>query len=167
MKRTLLKSKIHRAKVTDADLNYEGSVTVDLDLLDAADIVEHEQVDIYDITNGARLTTYAIPGRRGSGGRLGHHRQLRRILDRGNRTASAEHCDGRRAQSGSCRDRTGSLTVLGTNSRIRPKLEPLFGLVTILITRTTVSRRRNTSGRTKSLVDRARPKSPGVAAQVR
>ncbi len=67
MMRTLLKSKIHRAHVTEADLDYEGSVTIDQDLLDAADIVEHEQVDIYDITNGARLTTYAISGPRGSG----------------------------------------------------------------------------------------------------
>jgi aspartate 1-decarboxylase len=67
MQRTLMKSKIHRATVTGADLDYEGSVTIDLDLLEAADIVVHEQVDIYDITNGERLTTYAIPGERGSG----------------------------------------------------------------------------------------------------
>src|SRR6056297_3681457 len=67
MQRTLLKSKIHRATVTGADLDYEGSVTIDRDLLEAADILVHEQVDIYDITNGQRLTTYAIPGERGSG----------------------------------------------------------------------------------------------------
>jgi len=67
MKRTLLKSKIHRATVTQADLNYEGSVTIDENLLDAADICEFEQVDVYDITNGNRLTTYAIKGERGSG----------------------------------------------------------------------------------------------------
>lgn len=67
MNRFLMKSKIHRATVTDADLNYEGSVTLDADLMAAADIVEHEQVHIYDVTNGARLTTYAIPGIRGSG----------------------------------------------------------------------------------------------------
>lgn len=67
MQRTLMKSKIHRATVTGADLDYEGSVTIDRDLLDAADILVHEQVDIYDITNGERLTTYAIPGARGSG----------------------------------------------------------------------------------------------------
>lgn len=67
MHRTLLKSKIHRARVTQADLDYEGSVTIDEDLMDAADILSHEQVDIYDITNGSRLTTYAIPGPRGSG----------------------------------------------------------------------------------------------------
>ena len=67
MIRTLLKSKIHRATVTQADLHYRGSVTIDLDLMEAADIIQHEQVDIYDITNGARLTTYAIAGPRGSG----------------------------------------------------------------------------------------------------
>lgn len=67
MKRTLLKSKIHRATVTDASLHYEGSVTIDPLLMDATDIVEWESVDVYDINNGNRLTTYAIPGERGSG----------------------------------------------------------------------------------------------------
>jgi aspartate 1-decarboxylase len=67
MIRTLLKSKIHRACVTQADLHYKGSVTIDRDLMDAADILDHEQVDIYDVTNGSRLTTYAIPGPPGSG----------------------------------------------------------------------------------------------------
>jgi aspartate 1-decarboxylase len=67
MKRTLLKSKIHRARVTASDLHYEGSVTIDLELMEAADLMEYEQVDIYDVTNGARLTTYAISGERGSG----------------------------------------------------------------------------------------------------
>jgi aspartate 1-decarboxylase len=67
MIRTLLKSKIHRACVTQADLHYKGSVTIDRELMDAADILDHEQVDIYDITNGSRLTTYAIPGPPGSG----------------------------------------------------------------------------------------------------
>jgi aspartate 1-decarboxylase len=63
----MMKSKIHRATVTQADLHYVGSVTVDEDLLDAADLLPNEQVDIVDITNGARLTTYVIPGARGSG----------------------------------------------------------------------------------------------------
>jgi aspartate 1-decarboxylase len=66
MQRTMLKSKIHRATVTDCDLHYVGSVTVDPDLLEAADIAEHEQVQVLDIDNGARLTTYAIAGERGS-----------------------------------------------------------------------------------------------------
>ena len=67
MLRTMLKSKIHRATVTQADLHYVGSVTVDADLLEAADLLPGEQVDIVDITNGARLTTYTIEGPRGSG----------------------------------------------------------------------------------------------------
>ena len=67
MRRRMLKSKIHRAVVTDANLHYVGSITVDPDLLEAADILEHEQVAVVDIDNGARLETYAIAGRRGSG----------------------------------------------------------------------------------------------------
>ena len=67
MMRTMLKSKIHRATVTQADLHYVGSVTIDEDLLDAADLLPGEQVAIVDVTNGARLETYAIPGARGSG----------------------------------------------------------------------------------------------------
>ncbi|WP_370332907.1 aspartate 1-decarboxylase [Mycolicibacterium hippocampi] len=67
MLRTMLKSKIHRATVTQADLHYVGSVTVDADLMDAADLIEGEQVTIVDIDNGARLVTYVITGRRGSG----------------------------------------------------------------------------------------------------
>ena len=67
MLRTLLRSKIHRARVTQADLNYEGSITIDLDLLDEANMVPFEKVDILNVTNGNRLTTYVIPGVRGSG----------------------------------------------------------------------------------------------------
>ncbi|MEV6208530.1 aspartate 1-decarboxylase [Kitasatospora sp. NPDC051914] len=67
MLRTMLKSKIHRATVTQADLHYVGSVTVDEDLLDAADLLPGELVHIVDINNGARLETYTIAGPRGSG----------------------------------------------------------------------------------------------------
>ena len=67
MRRTMCKSKIHRATITDADLNYEGSITIDPDLLDAADIREYEQVQVVNVNNGARFETYAINGRRGSG----------------------------------------------------------------------------------------------------
>jgi len=65
--RTMLKSKIHRATVTEADLHYVGSVAIDRDLMDAADLLEGEKVAIADITNGARLETYVIPAPRGSG----------------------------------------------------------------------------------------------------
>ena len=67
MYRTMLKSKIHRATVTQADLHYVGSVTVDEDLMDAADLLAGEQVAIVDVTNGARLETYVIAGPRGTG----------------------------------------------------------------------------------------------------
>lgn len=67
MRRTMLKSKIHRATLTGTELHYEGSITVDQDLLDAADILPGEQVQVLNLNNGARLTTYAISAPRGSG----------------------------------------------------------------------------------------------------
>jgi aspartate 1-decarboxylase len=67
MNRTMLKSKIHRCRITGSDLNYVGSITIDADLLEAADILEHEQVHVVDVDNGARFETYTIAGRRGSG----------------------------------------------------------------------------------------------------
>src|ERR1700676_1346937 len=80
MQRTMLKSKIHRATVTDSDLHYVGSITIDRDLLEAADIREFEQVAVVDVDNGARFETYTIAGEAGSGdmkvngaaARLGH-----------------------------------------------------------------------------------------------
>ena len=81
MQRTMLKSKIHRATVSDCDLHYVGSITIDLDLLEAADVLEHEQVHVVDVDNGARFETYTIAGERGAGtmqvngaaARLVHH----------------------------------------------------------------------------------------------
>lgn len=81
MIRTMLKSKIHRATVTASDLHYVGSITIDPDLLEAADILEHEQVAVVDVDNGERFETYTIAGERGSGeikvngaaARLVHH----------------------------------------------------------------------------------------------
>src|SRR4051794_35132380 len=81
MQRVMLKSKIHRATVTDSDLHYVGSITIDPDLLEAANILEHEQVHLVDVDNGARVETYTIGGVRGSGemkvngaaARLVHH----------------------------------------------------------------------------------------------
>ena len=65
MRRIMMKSKIHRATVTGASVDYEGSITIDRDLMDAVDILPHEQVHVLDISNGARLVTYAIPGNPG------------------------------------------------------------------------------------------------------
>jgi aspartate 1-decarboxylase len=67
MRRRMMKSKVHRATVTDADVDYVGSITLDRDLMDAADLLEFEQVAVVDIDNGARLETYVIEGERGSG----------------------------------------------------------------------------------------------------
>ena len=67
MRLSVFKSKIHRATVTEANLNYEGSVTIDADLMDAADILPHEQVQVLNVNNGERFDTYAIRGPRGSG----------------------------------------------------------------------------------------------------
>ncbi len=67
MKRFMFKSKIHRATVTQADLNYEGSITIDSSLMKLADILPYEKVDIYNITNGERFSTYVIPGEPESG----------------------------------------------------------------------------------------------------
>ena len=67
MNRTMLKSKIHRATITDSDLHYVGSITIDPDLLEAADILEFEQVVVVDVDNGVRFETYTIAGERGSG----------------------------------------------------------------------------------------------------
>lgn len=67
MQLTMLKSKIHRAIVTEANVNYVGSITVDKDLLDAAGILEYEMVQVVDVDNGSRLETYTIPGERGTG----------------------------------------------------------------------------------------------------
>ncbi len=67
MQRTLLKCKIHRVRVTDANLNYEGSLTIDSDLMEAADILPYEQIKVYNIYNGARFETYAIAGPAGEG----------------------------------------------------------------------------------------------------
>lgn len=67
MLRTMLKSKIHRATVTEACVDYQGSISIDSDLLDAADMLEYEQVQIYNVSNGERFTTYIIRGESGSG----------------------------------------------------------------------------------------------------
>ncbi|UNX54480.1 aspartate 1-decarboxylase [Georgenia sp. TF02-10] len=76
--RPMMIAKIHRATITGADLHYVGSITVDADLLDAADLLPGQQVDVVDVTNGARLTTYVLPGERGTGilvinGAAAHH----------------------------------------------------------------------------------------------
>lgn len=67
MKRTMLKSKIHRATVTEANVEYEGSISIDAELMALADLLPYERVEVWDCTNGSRLATYVIPGEPGSG----------------------------------------------------------------------------------------------------
>jgi aspartate 1-decarboxylase len=92
MRRRMMKSKIHRATVTDADLHYVGSVTVDRDLMDAADLVEFEQVAVVDIDNGARLETYVIEGPRG-GGDLCLNGAAARLVSPGDRVIVISYAD--------------------------------------------------------------------------
>ncbi|MBI4385087.1 MAG: aspartate 1-decarboxylase [Nitrospinae bacterium] len=84
MQRIMLKSKLHRGKVTDCNMDYEGSMEIDEDLMDAAGILSYEQVHVYDINNGNRFVTYAIPGKRGGGGVMvnGAAARLAQINDR-------------------------------------------------------------------------------------
>jgi aspartate 1-decarboxylase len=85
MNRSMLKSKIHRAVVTEANVDYEGSLTVDLDLMEAADILPFEEVHVWNVSTGARFHTYAIAGERGSGivcanGGAAHHAKPGQLL---------------------------------------------------------------------------------------
>src|SRR4051794_15571433 len=91
MFRTMLKSKIHRATVTQADLHYVGSVTIDADLMEAADLLPGEQVAIVDVTNGARLETYVIEGPRGSG-IIGINGAAARLVHQGDLVIIISYC---------------------------------------------------------------------------
>ncbi len=90
MKRLLLKSKIHRARVTGADLNYEGSISIDSDLLEAADILLYEKVDIYNITNGVRFSTYVMEGKPGE---ICLNGAAARLVDRGDLIIIASYAE--------------------------------------------------------------------------
>ena len=98
MNRTMLKSKIHRATVTQADLHYVGSITLDADLMDACDLLSGEQVHVLDITNGARLETYVIEGPRGSGV-IGINGAAARLVAVGDLVIVASYCSVTDAES--------------------------------------------------------------------
>lgn len=87
----ILKSKIHRATVTQADLDYIGSITIDEDLMDAVSLIENEKVDIYDVTNGNRLHTYVIKGKRGSGV-IGINGAAAHLVKKGDIVIIASYC---------------------------------------------------------------------------
>ena len=88
---TLMKAKLHRATVTQADLDYEGSIAIDRDLLDASGILPNEQVDVLNITNGARFTTYAIEAPRGSKV-IGVNGAAARLVQKGDRVIVVTYC---------------------------------------------------------------------------
>ena len=114
MKRTLLKSKIHRATVTDANLDYQGSITIDPVLMEAADLVPNEKVEIYNCTNGERFATYAIVGTPGQGeivlnGAAAHKVRIGHIV------IIASYAD---YEDADCRGHKPSLVFVDANNRI-------------------------------------------------
>jgi aspartate 1-decarboxylase len=111
----MFKSKIHRATVTQADLDYEGSVTIDADLLDAAEMLEHEWVAIWNVTNGERIETYTLAGERGSGvicvnGAAAHR------FDPGDLVIIATRCQLSDAEA---REHTPTVVLVDAHNRIR------------------------------------------------
>jgi len=125
MFRTMLKSKIHRATVTQADLHYVGSVTVDEDLMDAADLLPGEQVAIVDVTNGARLETYVIAGPRGSGV-IGINGAAARLVHEGDLVILISYCTVTDAEARTLRpkvvfvDAANRIVELGTDPAAAP-----------------------------------------------
>ena len=114
MQRMMLKSKIHRATVTDCDLHYVGSITVDPDLLEAADIREHEQVHVVDIDNGARFETYTIAGERGSG-EMKVNGAAARLVHRGDTVIVISYALVRRGRAGRTTSRASSTSTRTTS----------------------------------------------------
>lgn len=92
MRRKMLQGKIHRAVITGADVSYEGSVTIDADLMERSDIIPNEAVAVWDVDNGARFETYAIPGQRGSGV-VCVNGAAARLVSVGDRVIVAHFCD--------------------------------------------------------------------------
>lgn len=90
MRRSMLKSKLHRATVTDANLNYEGSITIDRELCDKADLIQFEKVDVLNINNGARFTTYVIYG---GPGEICLNGAAARLVQKGDLVIVASYCD--------------------------------------------------------------------------
>jgi aspartate 1-decarboxylase len=133
MFRTMLKSKLHRATVTQADLHYVGSVTIDEDLMDAADLLAGEQVAIVDVTNGARLETYVIPGPRGSGV-IGINGAAARLVHTGDLVIIISYCTLTDAEARTMRpkvvfvDADNRITGTGTDpAEVLPGMELVRG----------------------------------------
>jgi aspartate 1-decarboxylase len=121
MNRNMLKSKIHRATVTGSNLHYAGSITLDPDLLDAADLLEHELVHVLDIDNGARFETYTIAGERGSGDVVLNGAAARLVHD-GDRVIVVSYGSYSEAELGSYQPRV--VHVDGSNAILDVDTEP-------------------------------------------
>lgn len=112
---TMMKAKLHRATVTQADLDYEGSIAIDRDLLDAVGILPHEQVDVLNITNGARFTTYAIEAPRGSRV-FGVNGAAARLVQKGDRIIVVSYCQ---IDAEEARNFNPSVALLDDENRIK------------------------------------------------
>ncbi len=115
MYRIMLKSKLHRATVTDANLQYEGSVTIDADLMDAADLLPNEQVAIWNVTNGQRFETYALLGERGSG-TICINGAAARLSEPGDLVIIASYCT---LEDSEARQHKPKLVFLDENNKIK------------------------------------------------
>lgn len=117
MRRTILKSKIHRATVTASSVDYEGSITIDRSLMEAADVMPFEQVHVFDVENGSRLVTYAIPG---GSGEICVNGAAARLVDVGDNVIIASFCDLAPAELENFRPRLvyvdGRNRITGTHS---------------------------------------------------
>ena len=111
---TLLKSKIHRATVTECDLDYEGSIEIDRDIMDASGLLPHEQVDVYNINNGARFTTYVIEGERGTSA-FGLNGAAARLAMPGDKIIICSYCSLPQEQA---RNYAPSVVVMDDDNRI-------------------------------------------------
>jgi aspartate 1-decarboxylase len=115
VQREMLRAKVHRIRVTDRNVEYEGSITLDRDLMDASDMVEFERVDVYNVDNGKRFSTYVIEGERGSGdccpnGAAAH------LVDVGDRLIIASYCAVDEAE---IREHTPTVVIIGDGNTIQ------------------------------------------------
>jgi aspartate 1-decarboxylase len=115
MQRIMLKSKIHQATVTEADLYYEGSLTIDEDLMETADIIQHEKVSVVNINNGARFETYVIPGQRGSGV-IGLNGAAARLGTKGDKVIIMSYCS---VDEHELKEHIPNVVLLGENNQVK------------------------------------------------
>jgi len=115
MNRTMLRAKIHRIAVTECDVEYEGSLTLDTELMQAADMLPYEKIDVYDIDNGNRFSTYLIEGRKGSG-ECCVNGAAARLVEKGDRLILASYTTVQPQQAGDHRPR---VVLVGENNTIK------------------------------------------------